>query len=375
MKNILLVYPENGTGFHRIINPTTMILQLQSEGVVDNDFQFIRAKIDTTTLSGFIETTKNLKFDAILFSTFLHHNLNEKQIPVSVENIEFMKHLKDRGVKIILDIDDFWVLDKQHPYKDLWDIVMSKEITNCIKNADIVTTTTDLLKDKISLLNKNVHVLPNVMRSIIEPQFQVEKTQRDFTRFGFVGLGYHYKDVLEIKKSMPKANYLFAGYSAKNEYSKKMESIFTFGYTTKQSNLLLANMNTDNFEIEGYKRSQVLNVWSYGTHYKEVDVLLVPLIKTDFNIYKSPLKLAEAGATNTAVIVSNVEPYKKYLKHGVNCLKVTNQSDWGKFIKELDGNKERIKDLVEGLKETCEEHFNWVKVSKQRADLFRQILN
>jgi glycosyltransferase involved in cell wall biosynthesis len=116
-------------------------------------------------------------------------------------------------------------------------------------------------------------------------------------------------------------------------------------------------------------------LFEYGNHYKEVDVLLVPLLQTEFNIYKSPLKLAEAGATNTAVIVSNVEPYKKHLKHGVNCLKVNNQSDWGKYINELNGNKQMIQELAEGLKETCEEHFNWVKVSKQRADLFRQILS
>jgi len=376
MKNILLTYPENGTGFHRIMNPVSMILQLQSEGVIDSDFQFVRGRVDLKTLDGFIASTKNLKFDAIFFSTYLHHNFNETTFaPVSIENATFMKYLKSIGVKILMDIDDFWILDKDHPYKDLWDVVMSKEIQTCIKNADLVTTTTDLLKDKISLLNKNVHVLPNVVRSVIEPQFQLEKTERDFTRFGFVGLGYHYRDILDLRKTLPKANYYFGGYSKKDMYGKKIESVFTFGFTTKESNLLLSNHDTENFEIEGYKRAQVLNLWEYGNHYKEVDVLLVPLLQTDFNIYKSPLKLAEAGATNTAVIVSNVEPYKKHLKHGVNCLKVNNQSDWGKYINELNGNKQMIQELAEGLKETCEEHFNWVKVSKQRADLFRQILS
>lgn len=377
MKKILIKNEIGGVPFHRVINPVSMILQLQSENKIEQDFCFIKSnQLDFSTLEKFIETTQGVEYDAVFFTTLFHRNINNQTlIPISIENKAFMEYFKSKGIKIIVDIDDYWFIEDKHPLQDLQNIVLSKEVITCMRNADMVFTTTDLLADKIKIHNPNVHVLPNVVRSQIEPQFQLEKTQRDYTNFGFLGSSLHYYDLLELKKTLPKVNYAFSGYTKFDSFCKKIESLFTFGFTTPESQKLLENTDQTDFSIPNYQRIGYKNPFEYGQSYKEIDVLLIPLRDTNFNSSKSPLKLAEAGATNTAVIVSNVEPYKKYLKHGVNCLKVTNQSDWGKFIKELDGNKQRIKDLVEGLKETCEEHFNWVKVSKQRADLFRQILN
>ena len=63
-------------------------------------------------------------------------------------------------------------------------------------------------------------------------------------------------------------------------------------------------------EEEPYKRRWTKGIMSYCTHYNDIDVLLVPLDSNVFNLYKSELKLIEAGMLNKAVIVSDYGPYK-----------------------------------------------------------------
>ena len=46
------------------------------------------------------------------------------------------------------------------------------------------------------------------------------------------------------------------------------------------------------------------------SHYNEIDVLLAPIEKNDFNYVKSPLKVAECAFSHTAIIASDYGPYK-----------------------------------------------------------------
>ena len=66
------------------------------------------------------------------------------------------------GAKVILDLDDYWVLESGHiMYRHYLSTKLDEQIREHIRLADHVTTTTEHLAQKIRLLNKAVTILPN----------------------------------------------------------------------------------------------------------------------------------------------------------------------------------------------------------------------
>jgi glycosyltransferase involved in cell wall biosynthesis len=80
-----------------------------------------------------------------------------------------------------------------------------------------------------------------------------------------------------------------------------------------------------------------------------MDIGLIPLKDTEFNRAKSNLKMLEMGAFGLGVIVSDVEPYQDFSKHGKNCL-VVGKREWYKAMRRLIENPELRKDLGSELR-------------------------
>lgn len=89
--------------------------------------------------------------------------------------LRLAKELKEAGTSLIVDIDDYWELHKDHPF-----YVMSKErqmhipIIENLKIADYVTTTTDIFADEIRKVTgkDNVGVFYNSIDPTWMKQFQ-----------------------------------------------------------------------------------------------------------------------------------------------------------------------------------------------------------
>jgi hypothetical protein len=99
--------------------------------------------------------------------------------------------------------------------------------------------------------------------------------------------------------------------------------------------------------------------------YRDLDVAIIPLTsisqngnKNIFNSCKSELKLVEAGTTNKAIIISNVEPYSQHLIHEENCLAVGQSQNWYTHIRRLINDKELRKELADNLTTYVKIHFN-----------------
>jgi len=81
--------------------------------------------------------------------------------------------LKSHNVVLVMDIDDYWQLDKTHPYFGIAEAnKMHLDIIENIKMADYITTTTDLFASEIKKYNSNVIVLPNAINQKTMLQFQ-----------------------------------------------------------------------------------------------------------------------------------------------------------------------------------------------------------
>jgi glycosyltransferase involved in cell wall biosynthesis len=141
-----------------------------------------------------------------------------------------------------------------------------------------------------------------------------------------------------------------------------------------------------NEENELYRRVWTRPVTSYAKNYSKFDVSLAPIKNHIFNRMKSQLKVIEAGFYKKALIASEVGPYTIDLKHALNNGNFTsdgnallvdenrNHSDWFKFIKKLNDNRNLVVDLGERLYETVKDTYDLNVVTKNRREFYLSIV-
>jgi glycosyltransferase involved in cell wall biosynthesis len=332
---------------------------------------------------------------------------------------QIIKSLQSLGIKVVADIDDYWLPTKEHPIHHL--IVqnkMNQKIVDNLKAADYVTTTTELFANEIRKFNKNVIVLPNAIDPK-EPQFNEPTLPSEKIRVGWLGGSSHLHDlklldgmVSKLQPVQDKLQFFVCGFDTRGTVTDlnkqtgeqrqrpirpdetvwvKYEEIFTNNYkiiSPEYKNFL------DKFEdtkFEGVEKKNYVRVWtrpvdSYARNYSNFDISLAPIKNHVFNRMKSQLKVIEAGFYKKALIASNVGPYTIDLKHAIknggftdgNALLVDesrNHSDWAKCVKKLVDNPNMITDLGEKLYETVKYTYDLNVVTKTRAEFYKSLIN
>lgn len=314
--------------------------------------------------------------------------------------ISFLREIKSDvsrykrlGLKVHFDIDDYWVLPKNHSLYDQYKRNGYAENTiQALKDADFVTTTTDYLASRIRDYNHNVYVLANAINTE-EEQWQPNpiETTHNRMRFGYVAGVHHIADVEMLYPELMKLykdetirgkwQLLTAGYNfnqdakgdiTPNPYYKYIEQCFTGGYHLLNLNyreLLMSNRVLEFKDMdEPYMRLNGMPILEYGKLYDSIDVALVPLISTEFNRNKSQLKLIEAGFKKKAVIVSNVIPYRDDIT--LKNVLVSADKKWKDNIKYLVKNPNKVEDLKENLFEYVSARYDIKIVNVERKQIF-----
>jgi glycosyltransferase involved in cell wall biosynthesis len=320
---------------------------------------------------------------------------------------------------IVADTDDTWVLYPQHIlYENYKKYKVDEKIRKHLQLADYVTTTTDILADRIRLINPNVVVFPNAL--IPDGQFKPVEKPSNRIRVGLIGGVTHVTDMALLegitrhlsKDTLDKIQFVLCGFDEafinipmpdgtvekvlmnwNDNPWVKMEKILTDNYSTVsqayKSELLQYTQSFIERTDEPYKRVWTKDIWTYMQHYDDIDILLVPLLDNDFNRYKSELKFIEASVKKKAVISSDVYPYRlcaipALMKGGTinpegNCLLVNNQKGvrgWAKAITKLV-NDVNLRDLItENLsKLTQDGYYNLKYQANNRIKFYKQITN
>lgn len=329
--------------------------------------------------------------------------------------------IKSLGGKIILDLDDYWVLDKSHGlYHQAKEGKYSNVITNLIVKADLVTVTTEILQNEVFKYNKNCIVLSNAINPK-EKQFISKPTESDRLRFGWLGGSSHIKD-LELLKGIPQTSkkyiddvqFVLCGFDKRgkmrmfNEDTKQwmerdlqplettwfMYEIFMTNHfrileDDKEYLSYLTKFEPDDKyddKDKPYRRIWTKSIEKYAEGYNNFDVALVPLSDNSFNKYKSQLKIIEAGFHKKAVIAQNYGPYTLDLISAVNkggsinddgnsLLVETskNHKQWSKHVDRLVKNPNMVSDLGEKLYETVKDKYDINNVTKIRAELYKTL--
>lgn len=399
---VLSITPnKSGVGFFRSIRPHTYL------------DEFYKDRFDITIIEphqfDFSNPEFGCDFDIVHFHTTVGE-FNNWQNKIN--------QLKKHNVTVVMDLDDFYrVPANSHLYQHYKNGV-SKGITDTIKMCDHITTTTEIFAKEIKKLNPNVTVIPNAIDQR-EKQFEPSNGSSKRLRVGLIMGSSHEKDVELLKGvvsmlPLDKIQIVLCGYDLRGEttYFDKQtgtykqrplepmesvwyryEKILTDNYSIVsndyknyllQFNPMSQYPNEDN---EPYIRRWTKPVTSYGTHYKDIDVLLVPLVNDEFNTKKSQLKVVEAAFTNKAIIASNVGPYtidlkSVYLKNGVidengNSIlldQYARAKHWVKAINLFVKNRDLMNKSKENLRSEITAKYNLGEVSKIRAELYQKIV-
>jgi glycosyltransferase involved in cell wall biosynthesis len=329
-----------------------------------------------------------------------------------------IKTLRNMGIVVIADIDDYWLPTKEHPIHQLiLENKMNLKIIENLKAASYVTTTTEIFANEIRKFNKNVIVLPNAIDPT-EGQFTQPTLPSDKIRVGWLGGSSHLHDlklldgmVSKLQPIQDKLQFYVCGFDIRGTVTElnkqtgeqkqrpikpeetvwvRYEEIFTNNYkiVSPEYKQFLDNFEDSvypNLNNENYVRVWTRPVDSYARNYSNFDISLAPIKNHVFNRMKSQLKVIEAGFYKKALIASNVGPYTIDLKHAMkngeftdgNALLVDepkNHSDWSKYIKKLVDNPNMIVDLGERLYETVSHKYHLDTVTHERASFYKSLI-
>ncbi len=323
MKIIGLINKNSGPGFHRIMVPLAYM--------ADTDAYITNALTDTDLVER--------KPDAIYYNRTVGENV--------------VKQARSLGIKIVVDVDDYWLLDPHHiAYQDYLDTGFEKLQCKHLWFADAVTTTHERLAEKIYYYNKNVTVVPNAIPKNSE-WFRVVKTESEFTRIFWQGSITHERDIELLRGPVRRLNrgqyfMVMAGYTESPVWDR-MVSAYTNGLKLKGSILPGASP------------------MEYYSNYQYADICMAPLLETPFNSFKSNLKILEAAHSGLPVIASHVHPY---IDSSMPVQYVKSQQDWRKHIADLTDKSNR-EEAGRTLQEHCDRHYNFETINQKRREVFK----
>lgn len=374
LKRILVITVKDfnsGINKYRIIDP-----HIKLQNLFPKDF-YVEIAEDFEIL----DIAKVKTFDAVFYHSAL------EQVEEVANQTALIKSI---GVKLIVDIDDYWDYHPSHPYYFMAKKVKLKEKTlNGLRKADMVTTTSQYFADKIKSYNSNVVVVPNSV-DLKEKQFIINNTNHSKINIGYVAGASHYEDIKLLRgvlsslknksTQMQLCGFNTTKDKALNSTWHKMETEFTDNYRLKDPMFVeyLMTFNNDAYYNESemeYKRVWTKPINSYMKAYDDLDICLAPLKESKFTSFKSNLKMLEAGSKKKPIVVSAVQPFNDGI-HGVNCLKVEIAKEhklWIKYVNQLVDSAQMRLDLGENLYQHVLDNFELSSTTAKRAEIYKNI--
>ena len=267
----------NGTDFHRLISPMWSYATAP-------DFEVERCA-DIIGL-----TQKQLDgLDFLIVSRHL------TRLPNGMPRAKAM--IKNSPCKLIVDIDDYWHLPTEHPGSATWMAQGGgKAMLETMKIAHAIWTTTSKLKTAIDALNNRAtcYVVANRINRH-DPQWATACIKKPSVeiRLGVVAIGSAWMNLIELNEGIRAMN------------AQPFWRIKAIGVDDAHRNHVKMLLGTDRIDFLPWA-----SPFEYAAHYRDIDLMLCPLMRNDFNKYRSPIKILECSRTGTAILAENYGPYQ-----------------------------------------------------------------
>ncbi|MGH6862258.1 MAG: glycosyltransferase, partial [Phyllobacterium sp.] len=238
------------------------------------------------------------------------------------EASQLVDFCKENNKKLIFEIDDdlFEIGDRGDTHVDYKAFQMPLELL--ARNADLIVTSTELLADRLRSMNPAIFVSRNALSDRL--WFSPVPSDVDFkfaalgkrdgaeVRIVYMGTKTHAADLALLEQPMQ---------AIRRRYPRAR--LLTIGVTGETS--------------DWYEAMKIPNgVSQYGDFVpwfrqlaSQVDFAVAPLVGSQFNVAKSPLKFYDYAGAGLCGLFSNVEPYKSEIEESKTGYLVENTTkDW-----------------------------------------------
>ena len=300
-------------------------------------------------------------------------NITEEELAEKKYDIVFINRIWDKndlielrkkyGFKLVVDVDDYWILNHDHLMFDGFNATgFASKLIYHMKQADLVTCTHERLAEAIYPHNDNVVIVPNAI-PYGESQFNGERMATDTVKIFWAGGITHEQDLkllqAPLKKLDGNVQMVLGGFSDSNETERY--------YWGRMANYFTSDKRLTHTLFKG------MDVFNYYDLFKYADIMLIPLVKNNFNKYKSNIKILEAAGKAVPVIASAVHPYLGFPDDVVNYVK--DREDWLKHINRLVNDKDLRDEQGAKLHEFCRKHYNFNEINETRRNAFVQLIS
>jgi len=399
IKVLVLNSDVDGVGYFRILNPH---LCLQDPDI-DIDIRLLSDGTLPLLDRNFIQ-----QYQIIVFNKMIPFPDHQKEM-------FFYGMLKNLNIKLVYDIDDYWILDHTHiNYKNWQKNKSGEKVEKLLSKVDVVTTTSPIFAEEIKKINKNVIVVENAL-NINEHQWKHNSLPNPGERLRFIwGGGISHKVDLKLLENdfkkfdnnfIENTQMIMCGYDLRIKHQNgkiskdtkqhsqwgKFESIFSnrgkYINDIEYREFLRDSDNFDNDDTFGYREKYLDNFYqrrhtkpigTYGTMYNEADIALAPLKNNhEFNKMKSQLKLIEAGAHKLPIIMSKSGPYMidDIEKKGLGLYVEEGVDHWNDKMKWYLDNPSAVREHGEANHEYFMKTFEMKVVNQKRINLYKHIVS
>lgn len=278
--------------------------------------------------------------------------------PEQTQKLELARMIKKMGKKIVFDNDDTYkddggvkfneFMDKERVEKGL--DKLNKSIDTFIKEADLVTCSTEFLAEEYRKINPNVVVLPNC----IDPFYFDEpiRNNNGKIRLGLVGSIGVTSDLWVAEPILRK--YL----------NDDRVEIVLFSMPPKGHDKITREIYSEEYKLldEIIQANNV--IWQPFVEMQEyydtlnnlaIDIMLIPRADNYFNRCKSNIKFLESSMFEIPVIAQSFNdgksPYEVNPEDAKHMLLAKNKEDWIKNIEYLISDKQKRLDMGKKAKE------------------------
>jgi len=308
-----------------------------------------------------------------------------------------IEKIRASGKKIVVDMDDNLLnIPPNNPAHRIYTGKLRKDVEKQLREADLITVSTEFLGEQLKKYNKKIAVFPNCVDIdadwVDKNSFGVEMWHKSGIcrteakgrkiRIGWTGSNTHEEDLrainsvmLDLVSEREDVEILYmGGYPGAILEPLIKEKLITRGLDGK-------------YHIPVEKIGKEKRIWLVnGIHISEyyakllslgMHIGVAPLVDNNFNRCKSNVKFLEYTMAGIPTIASNVLPYSGTIKNGKNgiIVKSNRYRQWRRAIEDLvDDEKKRVQ-LWENARMTVEHRFNIKANVLLHKEVYRGLLN
>jgi len=326
---------------------------------------------DVTSITFTQKTPENKGLAAINSDIVVFHR------PESPDKLKLAQHLKSIGKKIVYDNDDTYMdensvklnayMTEERVKKGLQKI--GDMANSFIKEADLVTCSTEQLAEEYRKINPNVKVLPN----LIDPFLFDEPLRNDGDKVrigitGSVGLTSDLDVLFPIFKHYendPRVQLVF--FSLNDNPTKLMREIYQGEYA------ILESMKN----LEWVPLVPVEEYYSKLNSLK-LDLQIIPRQDNYFNRCKSNIKFLESSMLEIPCVAQGFpdgkSPYQVNPEDSKHMLIAQTSEEWIEKIEELIADKDKRRKMGKEAREYVEENYDISRKCNLWEEAYGQLL-